>query len=161
MGMKMRRRIIIISAIRNLLFIAAIFMLNHAGAQTNQKTSADAILRVWETEEKDGRIEFLKSGNGYYGKILYGKQQLEADGKTYKKDIHNPDPVLRTRLLMDYVLITGLIYKDGKWVNGKIYNFNDGNSYDISMELKDSLLYLRVFKGLPMFGKTLKWHPLP
>jgi uncharacterized protein (DUF2147 family) len=140
------------------LFITVLVTISYASAQTGQKPDSIAILRIWETEEKDGRMQMLKSGNTYYAKMLYGKQLLEADGKTYKKDIHNPDPALRSRLLKDYILINGLIYKDGKWVNGQIYNFNDGNSYDVNIELKDGLLYMRVFKGVPMFGKTLKWH---
>lgn len=144
-----------------LLFIAALFTLCHAKAQTDQKAHSDSILRIWETEEKDGRMQLLKSGDTYYAQMLYGKQLLEADGKTYKKDIHNPDPALRSRPLKDYTLISGLVYKDGKWVNGKIYNFNDGNSYDVNLELKDGLLYMRVFKGVPVFGKTLKWHMVP
>ncbi len=142
------------------LFIAAAFTLNHVRAQTEQKAGADAILRIWETEEKDGRMQLLKNGDIYEAKMLYGKQLLEADGKTYKKDIHNPDPALRSRLLKDYTLISGLVYKNGKWVNGKIYNFNDGNSYNVNLELKDGLLYMRVFKGVPVFGKTLKWNPI-
>ncbi len=143
------------------LFITATFGLCHAKAQTDPKVRADSILRIWETEEKGGRMQLLKAGDTYYAKMLYGRQLLEADGKTYKKDIHNPDPALRSRPLKDYTLISGLVYKDGKWVNGKIYNFNDGNSYDVNLELKDGLLYMRVFKGVPLFGKTLKWHPLP
>ncbi len=147
---------------KKLIFLLIIlFTLSHARAQADQQTGPDAILRIWETEEKDGRMQLLKDGDTYEAKMLYGKQLLEADGKTYKKDIHNPDPALRSRPLKDYTLISGLVYKEGKWVNGKIYNFNDGNSYDVNLELKDGLLYMRVFKGVPMFGKTLKWHPVP
>jgi uncharacterized protein (DUF2147 family) len=145
---------------KNLLFIVTLFLLNQARAQNDKNGNAETILRVWETQEKDGRMQLLKSGQTYYAKMLYGKELLEADGETYKRDIHNPDPALRSRFLKDYILISGLIYKEGKWVNGKIYNFRDGNSYDVTLELKDSLLYMRVFKGIPMFGKTLKWRPV-
>jgi len=144
-----------------LLFITFFFIANRAVAQTDHQTGGDAILHVWEDEEKDGHIQFFKEGNTYYARILYGKQLFEADGKTYKKDIYNPDPALRSRSLKEHVLITGLIYQDGKWVNGKIYNFKDGDSYDVNMELKKGLVYMRVFKGITMLGKTLKWHPYP
>ena len=90
--------------------------------------------------------------------MIYGKDLVEADGKTYKKDVHNPDPTLRSRLLKDYVLISGLTYADGKWINGKIYDYENGNSYDVSLEIKEGILYMRAFKGVPMFGKTIKWH---
>ena len=140
-----------------ILFIIAILSVTKALAQNDTTAKADAILHVWQTREKDGKMQILKSADGYYGKMLWGKDLLEADGKTYKKDIHNPDPALRTRVLKDYVLISGLVYNDGKWVNGKIYNYNDGNSYDVNLEIKDGVLYMRAFKGVPMFGKTIKW----
>ena len=82
---------------------------------------------------------------------------MEADGKTYKKDIHNPDPNLRSRELKGYTLITGLVYKDDKWVDGRIYYFKNGNSYNVDIEVKDNVLYMRVYMGVPMFGKTVKW----
>ena len=143
---------------KKFLFIAALFVWGHTRAQNEKLAGADAILHIWEIEEKDGRMQLLKKENDYESKMLYGKELLEADGKTYKKDVNNPDPALRSRLLKDYVLISGLTYKDGKWVNGKIYNFRDGNSYDVNLELKDGLMYMRVYKGIPMFGRTLKWH---
>ena len=99
----------------------------------------------------------LRSDSMYYAKMVYGKQLFEADGKTYKKDIHNPDPNLRSRELKDYVLITGLLYKDGKWTDGKIYNYQDGNSYSVTIEIEGDVMSMRVYKGVPMFGKTLKW----
>lgn len=145
---------------KKLLFIFASLILTHARAQKVDSAKSDALLRIWETEEKDGRMQLLKSGDGYYARMLYGKQLLESDGITYKKDIHNPDTALRSRVLKNYTFITGLIYKNDKWVDGKIYNFNDGNSYDVNIELKNGLLYMRVFKGVPMFGKTLKWSPV-
>jgi uncharacterized protein (DUF2147 family) len=124
------------------------------------QTSGDSILHTWQTREKDGKIQMFKSGNTYYAKMLYGKQLFEADGKTYKRDIHNPDPALRDRELKDYVLITGLTYQDGKWTGGKIYNFQDGNSYDVLIEIQGPVMNMRVYKGVTMFGKTLKWDLL-
>jgi uncharacterized protein (DUF2147 family) len=124
------------------------------------QTSGDSILHTWQTREKDGKIQMLKTGNTYYAKMIYGKQLFEADGKTYKRDVHNPDPALRDRELKDYVLITGLTYQDGKWTGGKIYNFQDGNSYDVLIEIQGSVMNMRVYKGVTMFGKTLKWDLL-
>jgi uncharacterized protein (DUF2147 family) len=124
------------------------------------QTPGDSILHVWQTREKDGKMQMLKSGTTYYANMLYGKQLFEADGKTYKKDVHNPDPALRARELKDYTLITGLTYQDGKWTGGKIYNFQDGNSYDVTIEIEGRVMSMRVFKGAPLFGKTLKWDLL-
>ncbi len=124
------------------------------------QTPGDSILHVWQTREKDGKILMLRSGNTYYAKMLYGKQLFEADGKTYKKDIHNPDPALRSRELKEYTLISGLTYQDGKWTGGKIYNFQDGNSYDVTIRIEGKVMSMRVFKGVPVFGRTLTWDML-
>jgi len=105
-------------------------------------------------------MQMLKSGNTYYAKMLYGKQLFEADGKTYKKDVNNPDTALRSRELKDYILISGLTYQDGKWTGGKIYNYQDGNSYEVMIEINGRVMSMRVFKGMPLFGKTLKWDLL-
>jgi uncharacterized protein (DUF2147 family) len=144
---------------RKLLFFMAILATTNAVSQTAIKAGqADSIMHIWETQEKDGKMQILKNENGYYGKMLYGKDLFEADGKTYKKDINNPDPALRTRPLKGYTLISGLIYKNGKWVNGKIYDYANGNNYDVNLEIKDGVLYMRAFKGTPLFGKTIKWN---
>jgi uncharacterized protein (DUF2147 family) len=146
---------------KHLLLVLAVLSVNSALAQNDTTGPADAVLHVWETQEKDGRLQMLKSGDSYYGKMIYGKDLVEADGVTYKKDIHNPDSALRYKSLKDFTLISGLIYKDGKWVNGRLYYYQDGNSYDCNIEIRDGALYMRVYKGIPMFGKTVKWHMVP
>jgi uncharacterized protein (DUF2147 family) len=146
---------------KHLLLVLAVLSVNSVLAQNDTTGQADAVLHVWETQEKDGRLQMLKSGDSYYGKMIYGKDLVEADGVTYKKDIHNPDTALRYRSLKDFTLISGLIYKDGKWVNGRLYYYQDGNSYDCNIEIRDGALYMRVYKGIPMFGKTVKWNMVP
>ena len=54
----------------------------------------------------------------------------------------------------------GLTFRDGKWVNGKIYDSETGNYYDVQLEIKDQVLHMRAYKGTPMFGKTIKWNPI-
>ncbi|TWI94385.1 uncharacterized protein DUF2147 [Mucilaginibacter frigoritolerans] len=142
---------------KKILFFVAILAVTSAVAQTAKDGKADSIMHIWQTQEKDGKMQILKNESGYYGKMLYGKDLLEADGKTYKKDVNNPDPALRTRLLKDYTLVSGLVFKDGKWIDGKIYDYANGNSYDVNLEIKDGILYMRAFKGVLMFGKTIKW----
>ncbi|WP_259067096.1 DUF2147 domain-containing protein [Mucilaginibacter sp. X4EP1] len=142
---------------KKLLFFVAILTATSAVAQNGKAMKADSIIHVWETVDKDGKMQILKNETGYYGKMIYGKDLLEADGKTYKKDVNNPDPALRSRLLKNYVLVSGLVYKDGKWVDGKIYDYSSGSSYDVNLEIKDGVLHMRAFKGTPMFGKTIKW----
>jgi uncharacterized protein (DUF2147 family) len=124
------------------------------------QSGADQILHVWQTRSKDGKIQMLKSGNTYYAKMLYGKDLFEADGITYKKDVNNPNPALRSRILNNYTLISGLVYKEGKWTDGKIYYYKDGNFYDVTIEIQGGVMSMRVYKGVTLFGKTLTWDML-
>lgn len=126
----------------------------------SQNAEPDDILHKWEMQSKEGRISFKKDGDTYIGISIYGKRLLEADGKTYKKDVNNPDPALRNRRLDNYVLISGLVFKDGKWTDGKIYNYEDGNSYDVSITINGNVLSMRAYKGVPILGKTIKWNKI-
>lgn len=125
-----------------------------------EQSGADQILHVWQTRSKDGKIQMIKSGNTYSARMLYGKDLFEADGKTYKKDVNNPNPSLRSRSLNNYMLITGLVYKEGKWTDGKIYYYKDGNYYDVTIEIQGAVMSMRVYKGVTFFGKTLTWDML-
>lgn len=126
-------------------FIALLFAFD--GLSQN----ANAILHIWETREKDAKIIIYKSGEKYNAREIHGKKLLEADGKTYKKDVNNPDPALRTRILKDYIMISGLVYKDGK-----IYNYQDGNSYDVTISIQGNVMNIRVYKGMPIHRKDFE-----
>ncbi len=142
---------------KKLFLIISIFITVSSFAQT---TDPDAILHKWEMSDKSGKIYFRKSGYKYEAIQTFGKRVLEADGKTYMKDVNNPDPSLRNRRLVNYVLIWGLVFKDGKWTNGKIYNYDDGKTYDATITISGNELSLRAYKGVPMFGKTIKWKKI-
>ena len=142
---------------KNFLFFAMMLIAVNGWAQNEKSASADAIMRIWKTPDKDGKMQVLKNADGYYGKMISGSDLLEADGKTYKKDVNNADAALKARTLKGYTLIWGLAYKDGKWVGGKIYDYENGNTYNVNVEIKNGVLYMRAYVGAPMFGKTVKW----
>lgn len=121
-----------------------------------QKISKDLIVGVWQSEEY--KIEIFKSGDTYSAKLLWSKDMFEADGKTSKKDTKNPDEKLRSRPRQGVTHITELKFKDGEFVDGKLYSVNDGNTYSFKAKLKDvNNLETRGYKGVPMFGKTVNW----
>jgi len=163
-----------LQGMKKMLVILAVLCVHHALAQTDTAGSSRGaggassdlganpasgmVLHVWEAEDKDGKMQIFNVRDTFYGKMIYSGRVFEADGKTYKKDIHNPDTALRSRSLEGYTLVSGLTFKDGKWVNGKIYDFDSGNYYDVNLEIKDGVLYMRAYKGKPIFGKTIKWN---
>ncbi|NDI98738.1 DUF2147 domain-containing protein [Flavobacterium sp. LaA7.5] len=136
--------------------VVVILLLISAGSFA-QKVSVDNIVGVWKCEAY--KIEIFKSGNTYSAKLLWAKDiMFEADGKTPKKDDKNPNEKLRNRSRKGITHITDLRYKDGEYVDGKLYSVQDGNTYSLKAVLKTiNNLETRGYKGIPMMGKTFKW----
>ena len=117
----------------------------------------DRIKGLWLTEEKDGKIEIFRTGNTYTGRLVWGNSVLDKNGNP-KHDVNNPDPKLRSRPLQGMVMLTGLVYEDGTWQEGKIYNGLTGKSYSVVVTLNGNTLFLRGYIGLQLFGKTTVWQ---
>lgn len=119
--------------------------------------NADAAKGTWLNAEKDAKVEIYKSGDKYFGKITWLKDGYEADGKTPKKDIKNPDAGLRSRTVVNLTIITGLSYNDGEWTGGELYDPKSGKTVKAKMKLKNGQLEIRGYIGSPLFGKTTSW----
>ena len=117
----------------------------------------DGVKGVWMNEAKDVKVEIYKSGDKYYGKVVWGKDMYEADGKTLKKDSKNSDASLRNRTVLNMVILSGYTYDDGDWTGGKIYDPKSGKTYDSKMKIKGGNLEIKGYVGSPMFGKTTVW----
>jgi len=136
--------------------ILAVFTLLLSLASFAQKLPADQIIGTWKCD--DYKIEVFKTGNKYSAKLLWSKEMFEADGKTAKKDVKNPNEKLRGRSVQGLTHITDLAYKDGEYVDGTLYSVQDGNTYSIKGKLKGANdLETRGYKGIPLVGKSFKW----
>lgn len=136
--------------------ILAVFALLLSITSFAQKLPADRITGVWQCD--DYKIEVFKAGNTYSAKLLWSKEMFEADGKTSKKDVKNPNERLRSRSVQGLTHITGLVYKDGEYVDGTLYSVQDGNTYGLKGKLKGpNDLETRGYKGVPLMGKSFKW----
>lgn len=135
--------------------LAAIMMLS-AMATFAQKLPAEQILGTWQCT--DYTIEVYKAAGTYSAKLLWSNDMFEVDGKTSKRDLKNPNEKLRNRPVQGLTHITGLVYKDGEFVDGKLYSVQDGNMYSLKAKLIGvNDLETRGYKGVPMLGKTYKW----
>jgi uncharacterized protein (DUF2147 family) len=142
----------------NLRHIVTLFALMISTSAMSQTSPADKVLGVWLSEEKDGKIEIYKTGDTYSGKILEGRNLLENDGKTLRKDTRNPDAKLRSRALLNLVILTGFKYQDEEWTGGKIYDPKSGKTYSSTIKLKKDKLELRGFVGFSLLGRTTVWE---
>jgi uncharacterized protein (DUF2147 family) len=109
----------------------------------------------WHNPEKTTKIQIYKSGEkSYSGKIVWLKEPNE-DGKP-KLDKKNPDKSLRSRPLLNMVMIKGLTSKGiNKYDGGTIYDPKSGNTYSSKAELTGpNTLKLRGFIGISLVGRT-------
>ena len=86
---------------------------------------------------------------------------FEADGKTSKKDLKNDDIKLRGRNLKDLVLLNNLIYDDGEYTGGNIYDPKNGSTYKCYMVLEGNRLNIRGYIGISLIGRTSVWTRVP
>ena len=124
----------------------------------SQTSTSDKILGVWLNEEKDGEIEIYKTGDKYFGKIVGGKNLLEGDGKTLRKDAKNPSPKARNKPLLHLVILTDFGFDGREWTDGKIYDPKSGKTYSSTMKLNGNKLELRGYVGISLFGRTTVWE---
>jgi uncharacterized protein (DUF2147 family) len=140
------------------IFFSIVTLMLIVSSSIAQTTSGDKVLGIWLSEKKDAKIEIFKSGNKYSGKLVLGAEMFEADGKTPLKDTKNPDVALHARTRLNLIIISGLIYDDGAYADGHLYDARSGRTYSLKMRLKaDNNLEMRGFYGISLFGQTMEW----
>jgi uncharacterized protein (DUF2147 family) len=134
-----------------------LFFIYLTNPSINAQINPDDIIGVWWTPENRSAIEIYKEGNKYFGKIVWEKEPNDKNGKP-SKDINNPDPRLRDRLLHGMVIVHHLIFEGDEWSEGKIYNPESGNDYKITAEMPDkNTLKIRGYIGISLIGKSCIW----
>lgn len=120
----------------------------------------DAVLGKWLSAKKRNQVHIYKQGTKYFGKLVWMVEPVDPATKKPKLDSENPDEKLRTRPLLNVVLLTGLTYKGNNiWGDGEIYNPEDGKTYNCEITLKDAnSIDLRGYvMGISFLGKTRTW----
>jgi uncharacterized protein (DUF2147 family) len=121
---------------------------------------SDAIVGEWCTQREEnrppGRIKFVRGDDGTYMGIISWQSEP-------RNDVHNKDPKLRGRPLLGIVLMWHLRYEDGEYVDGYIYNPEDGGTYRLNAEvLSPESLKIRGYLGISLLGQSKIWsrfHP--
>ncbi|MBO9698613.1 MAG: DUF2147 domain-containing protein [Sporocytophaga sp.] len=121
--------------------------------------SGDEIIGIWETPGNDnGRIEIFKSGNKYYGKIIWLKRKGE-NGQVLT-DKNNPDKSLQNRPIVGLEILKGFVFnKEDMWEDGEIYDPKSGNTYSCQISLQDkNIMKVRGYIGFSLIGRTEYWN---
>lgn len=146
-------------AIRASLLVAApVFhgVLLTASAQS----AAPQIAGIWEAENGQMKIEMFEAGSGYAGRLLWGQRAVEADGRTFKRDVHNPDPSLRNRSLQGITILRSLKWNagEGRWEGGQLYDGTSGRTVSARLTPANGRLEMRAYMGSPLLGRTIRFH---
>ncbi len=129
-------------------------------ASSTLLANEDKVLGIWLTQDKDSKIEIVKSKDGTYnGKIIWLKNPLE-NGKP-QVDEENPDEKLRSRPIMGLELLEGFTYDedDKEWNSGTIYDPQSGNTYKCYMwfDEDDNKLNVKGYIGVSIIGRKVAW----
>ena len=117
---------------------------------------ADAAVGVWKSETRNGVVEISRCGASICGRLL-SSDGLRANPGL--KDVHNADPALRDRTLKGLVILSGFRQDGANWVDGKIYNAEDGKTYSAKITPAGNQLKLRGCIFVPLC-KTQTWTRL-
>lgn len=132
---------------------ATVIVLDLCGLVFSQSVG-DKILGPWYTEKCQAIFDFHQNGNEYRAKMI----ALEKPGMI---DAHNPIDSLRTRKVSGIIAVYGLVYYAEKqqWVNGKVYNPEDGRTYSCYCSLRDggTRMYFRGYIGVSVLGGSQVW----
>jgi uncharacterized protein (DUF2147 family) len=121
-----------------------------------QNTNKDALLGTWLTGSGKGKVQIYKDGDKYNGKIVWLKTPTYEDG-TPKVDKHNPDKAKQTNPLMGLNMLKGFIFDEDKWVDGTIYDPENGKTYSCKITWRDGKLDVRGYMGISLIGRTDTW----
>lgn len=126
---------------------------------------ADKIAGIWKTAETENgfsQVEIKKKSDGtYYGKIIWLKIPLK-NGKP-KVDDKNPDPKLQNRPIIGLQLVDDFKYdsKKNNWQKGRIYDPENGKTYDCYAWFEDgnyNKLYIKGYiMGIKALGRSTIW----
>ena len=122
---------------------------------TIQLSAQSKIEDNWMLEDESTIIKIYKKNNSYFGKIIWLEEPNDKQGKPYL-DVENPDASKRGQALTGLVILSDYIYKDNEWMNGEIYDPEEGETYKGKMWLSDyNTLKLKGYWGI--FSETTTW----
>lgn len=140
-------------------FASVIFLFSLISMGSLMAQTEGAILGTWFNTEKSAKIEIIKNGTEFLGKIIW----IEPDGKDLKTilDKENSDPNLRKRPIMGLTILHGLKFKNGIWEGGKIYDPESGKTYSCQLKLKGKgILEVKGYMGFSWVGRTVEWSKI-
>ena len=125
----------------------------------------DDVLGTWLNQEKDARIEIIRCGANFCGRIVWLKEPDYPEGSkdgvpgTPKLDHNNPSPELRKAPVIGLQIVNDMRDEgEGRYSGGTVYDPKNGKTYKGKMRLvSPQQLDLRGYIGISLIGRTATW----
>ena len=116
---------------------------------------------VWLIDN-EAAVQIFDCRNLLCGRILWLSIPRDPQSRL-DRDKKNPEPALRQRPLCGLTILWGLRPTGpDRWTDGWFYNPDDGDTYNISAELRSAdTIDARIYLGDPLLGKTKTLHRVP
>ncbi len=105
---------------------AALALCVAMAASARASSPLDSVIGVWLVASKSGHVEITRCGGSVCGTIVWLKEERPGQPTL---DARNKDPAARVRPIRGSQMLWGFSPGQTGWVNGRIYNAEDGNSY--------------------------------
>ena len=125
--------------------------------------SRDAVVGIWSGGQSI--LEIRETDGGLSAIVLalddarYRPDEGIGEPGALRRDDNNPDPELRSRVLVGLELLSDYRFDGRRW-QGRIYDPESGNTYSSRMELDGERLKMRGYIGVPMLGRSQYFEPI-
>lgn len=127
------------------------------GGYSGARASAADINSMWTTGDGDAQIHVFTCGDLLCGQIGVIRDPIDQSTGKPPVDKNNPNPALRTKAIVGTDLFQ-LMKPSGQNVwHGKIYNPEDGQSYDATVTLEGDRLKVRGCGLAGLICQTETW----
>jgi uncharacterized protein (DUF2147 family) len=119
----------------------ALVALFAAQAAFQTALAADDPTGTWLTQAGDAKVKVAKCGGGLCGTVIWLRQPMDTDTGKPAVDNKNPNRQLANRPIIGLQLFEGMRAEGANKWSGRIYNADDGQSYEshISVAGPDAL----------------------
>jgi len=114
---------------------------------------------IWYNTMKTGKVKIVEVEGKFFGEIVWLEEPIDEKTGKPKTDINNPNESKHQDAIIGLDVLEGFVCKEkGVYVDGKIYDPENGKTYSCKMTLKDNdNLDVRGYIGFSLLGRTEKW----
>lgn len=140
-----------------LFLILIVLTAGNSNAQTLKERQR--ICGKWESTDKELAIKVYMQDSEFKAEIIWFS---DTAGKpmNYWKDIHNPNPALRSRKILGMSILSGLKYnaETDTWEDGMVYDSRHGREWNASATIdKKGILRVRGYWHFKFIGRTMSF----